>query len=153
MRISAAQRTENHSRIRAAMNRLLRGEIPPGGNCDIKTLAREAGVDRTAFYGNRPYAHLRTEFEDRLRQMQETGQTPDPRVAQITRLKADIDRLKDRLAAANQHIANLTDFRGQALARLAAQHDEITRLRSAPLASGNNVRRLPARTSTIGPCH
>ncbi|MEO3830207.1 hypothetical protein [Actinomadura sp. B10D3] len=26
---------------------------------DIKTPAREAGIDRTAFYGNRPYTHLR----------------------------------------------------------------------------------------------
>ena len=43
MRITTAQRTENENRIRAAMDRLLRGEIPPGGNCDIKTLAREAG--------------------------------------------------------------------------------------------------------------
>ena len=31
MRITAAQRTENENRIRAAMDRLLRGEIPPGG--------------------------------------------------------------------------------------------------------------------------
>jgi hypothetical protein len=53
MRISAAQRTENESRIRAAMDRLLRGEITPGGKCDIKTLANEAAVDRTAFYGTR----------------------------------------------------------------------------------------------------
>jgi hypothetical protein len=153
MRISAAQRTENHNRIRAAMDRLLRGEIPPGGNCDIKTLAREAGVDRTAFYGDRPYAHLRTEFEDRLQQLHQTGQAPDPRTAQITRLKAEIDHLRQRISQADQKIAELTDFRGQALPRLAAQHDEITRLRSAPLAGGNNVRRLPAaRTSTIGPC-
>jgi hypothetical protein len=65
MRISSTQRIQNENRIRAAMDRLLRGEIPPGGNCDIKTLASQAGVDRTAFYGNRPYAHLRTEFEDR----------------------------------------------------------------------------------------
>ncbi|MGW1028515.1 hypothetical protein ACWD4J_33355 [Streptomyces sp. NPDC002577] len=54
MRISAAQRTENENRIRAAMDRLLRGEIPPGGRFDVKTLAREAGADRTAFYGTRP---------------------------------------------------------------------------------------------------
>jgi len=153
MRITAEQRTENHNRIRAAMDRLLRGQLPPGGNCDIKTLAREAGVDRTAFYGSRPYTHLRTEFEDRLRKMQETGQTPDPRVAQINRLKADIDRLRDCLTEANQQIADLADFRRQALARLAAQHDEISRLRSAPLAGGSNVRRLPAHTSTVGPCH
>jgi hypothetical protein len=44
MRISAAQRAENENRIRAAMDRLLRGEIPPGGKCDIKTLALEAGL-------------------------------------------------------------------------------------------------------------
>ena len=79
MRISAAQRIQNENRIRAAMDRLLRGEIPPGGNCDVKTLAREAGVDRTAFYGNRPYAHLRIEFEHRLQQLQRDGHTPDPK--------------------------------------------------------------------------
>nr|WTA00802.1 hypothetical protein OH820_33805 [Streptomyces sp. NBC_00857] len=46
MRISAAQRTENENRIRAAMDRLLRGEIPPGGRCDIKTeLSRQAACD------------------------------------------------------------------------------------------------------------
>jgi hypothetical protein len=55
MRISATQRTESENRIRAAMDRLLRGEIPPGGKSDIKALANEAGVDRTAFYGTRPY--------------------------------------------------------------------------------------------------
>ncbi|MCX4906462.1 hypothetical protein [Streptomyces sp. NBC_00878] len=64
MRISAAQRTENENRIRAAMDRLLRGEIPPGGKCDIKTLASEAAVDRAALYGTRPYSHLRVESND-----------------------------------------------------------------------------------------
>jgi hypothetical protein len=43
MRISAAQRAENENRIRAAMDRLLRGEIQPGGRCDVKTLALESG--------------------------------------------------------------------------------------------------------------
>jgi hypothetical protein len=42
MRISAAQRAQNENHVRAAMDRLLRGEIPPDGNCDVKTLAREA---------------------------------------------------------------------------------------------------------------
>jgi hypothetical protein len=41
MRISAAQRAQNENHVRAAMDRLLRGEIPPDGNCDVKTLARE----------------------------------------------------------------------------------------------------------------
>ena len=40
MRISNQQRQQNEARIRAAMDRLPRGEIPPGGNCDISTLAK-----------------------------------------------------------------------------------------------------------------
>jgi hypothetical protein len=59
VRISAQQRQHNQVRIRAVIERLLRGDIPSGGGCDVTTLAREAGVDRTAFYGARPYAHLR----------------------------------------------------------------------------------------------
>jgi hypothetical protein len=150
MRITAAQRTENESRIRAAMDRLLRGEIPPGGNCDIKTLAREADVDRTAFYGHPPYAHLRTEFEHRLQHLQQAGQTPDPKAAQIDRMKTDIGKLKDRLAQADQKIAELTDFRSQALARLAAQHEEIVRLREAASRT-SRVTCLPApRTTATG---
>lgn len=78
MRISAAQRTENENRIRAAMDRLLRGEIPPGGKCDIKTLANEAAVDRTAFYGTRPYAHLRVEFERRVQALSRPARSPTP---------------------------------------------------------------------------
>jgi len=152
MRISAAQRVQNENRIRAAMDRLLRGEIPPGGACDVKTLARESGVDRTAFYGNRPYAHLRTEFERRIDQLQHAGQTPDPRAAQLERLKADGDELRERLAQANATIAELADFRTQALARLAAQHEEILRLRAASDAN-TNVARLPVtRQKVIGPC-
>jgi hypothetical protein len=152
MRISDAQRAQNENRVRAAMDRLLRGEIPPDGNCDVKTLAREAGVDRTAFYGDRPYAHLRAEFERRLQQLQHAGQTPDTKLAQIERLKSDVVRLSDRLAQANSTIEQLSDFRTQALARLAAQHEEILRLRDG--ASRNaNVTRLPAtREKVIGPC-
>jgi hypothetical protein len=144
MRITAAQRTGNENRIRAAMDRLLRGEIPPGGNCDIKTLAREAGIDRTAFYGRRPYAHLRTEFENRLQHLQQDGQTPDPKAAQIERMKTDIGKLKDRLSQADQRIGELTGFRSQALARLAAQHEEIVRLRQAASRT-SRVTRLPHR--------
>ncbi|MFI9586398.1 hypothetical protein ACIHCQ_32220 [Streptomyces sp. NPDC052236] len=152
MRISAAQRTENENRIRAAMDRLLRGEIPPGGKCDIKTLAREAGVDRTAFYGTRPYAHLRTEFERRLQALQDAGEISDPREAQIARLKAENSKFKERLAQSEQAIGELADFRTQALARLAAQHDEIVHLRESA-AGTSRVSRLPApRTTVIGTC-
>jgi hypothetical protein len=152
MRITAAQRVQNENRIRAAMDRLLRGEIPPGGGCDIKTLALAAGVDRTAFYGNRPYAHLRAEFERRARQLQHSGQTPDPKTAQIQRLQADADKLRNRLTQANSTIEELTDFRTQALARLAAQHDEIQRLRATSDAGTNVTRLPPPRQKVIGPC-
>jgi hypothetical protein len=134
------------------MDRLLRGEIPPGGKCDIKTLASEAAVDRTAFYGTRPYAHLRLEFERRLNVLREAGEIPDPREAQITRLKAQNAKLRERLAQSEQTIDELTDFRSQALARLAAQHEEITRLREVAAGSAS-VARLPvARTTVIGTC-
>lgn len=152
MRISAAQRTENENRIRAAMDRLLRGEIPPGGKCDIKTLASEAVVDRTAFYGTRPYAHLRAEFERRLQVLHDAGEIPDPREAQITRLKAENNRLKERLDQSEQRNNELSEFRTQALAQLAAQHEEIVRLREAA-AGTSRVSRLPApRTTVIGTC-
>lgn len=152
MRISTAQRTENENRIRAAMDRLLRGEIPPGGKCDIKTLAIEATVDRTAFYGTRPYAHLRVEFERRLQALQQAGEIPDPREAQITRLKAENVKLRKRLAQSEQTNQELGDFRTQALARLAAQHEEIVHLRTTA-AETASVTRLPgARTTVIGSC-
>jgi len=156
MRITAAQRIHNENRIRAAMDRLLRGEIPPGGNCDIKTLALSAGVDRTAFYGTRPYAHLRAEFEHRLQQLQQAGETPDPKTAQIERLKTELEKLKNNLAHANSTIQELTDCRSQALARIAAQHDEILRLRTANDPAAGITRLASNRPKyqqrVMGPC-
>lgn len=151
MRITAAQRTHNENRIRAAIDRLLRGEIPPGGRCDIKTLAAEAGVDRTAFYGTRPYAHLRVEFERRLQTLQQAGEQPDPRDAQITRLKNEVTALKQRLSESASTIDEFTEFRTQALARLAAQHDEISHIRTAA-TSASRITRLPQRVATVGSC-
>ncbi len=143
MRLSRQRLLDNETKIRTVMRRLLNGDLPTGGKCDIKTLAREAGVDRTAFYGSRPYAHLRTEFEQRLEELCNTGERPDPRDAQVARLKDEIARLKERLAQSDATISELAGFRGQALARLAAQHDEITRLRQeVRLTAG--IRRLPA---------
>ncbi|MFE7742236.1 hypothetical protein [Nocardia sp. NPDC057455] len=134
------------------MDRLLHGEIPPGGGCDIKTLALEAGVDRTAFYGTRPYAHLRAEFEHRIQQLQHDGETPDPRAAQIQRLKVEADKLRDRLAQANSTIEELTAFRTHALSRLAAQHEEIQRLRTVADPKTNVTHLPPTRQKLIGPC-
>jgi hypothetical protein len=44
MTISEVQRRVTEGHIRAAIDRLLSGNIPAGGSWDIKTLAREAGV-------------------------------------------------------------------------------------------------------------
>jgi hypothetical protein len=151
MRITAEQRAANENRIRAAIDRLLRGELPPGGSCDVKTLAEQAGVDRTAFYGSRPYAHLREEFETRLASIREAGEAPDPRQAQLTRLNTEITNLRQRLAEREQTITELTDFRTEALSRLAAQHDEITRLRQQ-VDQTHRVRHLPKPAPVIGPC-
>ena len=152
MRITAAQRAENENRIRSAMDRLLRGEIPPGGRCDIKTLASEAAVDRTAFYGTRPYAHLRTEFERRLQTLQDVGEIPDPREAQITRLKAEITKFRERLAESEQTVEELTD----SAARPWPGSLPSTRRSSGSakrLPGTSKVRRLPTpRTTAIGSC-
>jgi hypothetical protein len=142
MRLSRQQLADNEAKIREAMTRLLNGDIPPGGKCDIKTLAGTAGVDRTAFYGSRPYAHLRTEFEQRLSELLDAGERPDPRDAQVARLKDEAARLKERVAQADATITELAGFRDQALARLAAQHHEITRLRQEAHRAAS-VRRLP----------
>lgn len=150
MRISAEERKANENRIRTAIDRLLRGDVPSDGRCDITTLAREARVDRSAFYGKRPYAHLRVAFEQRLGDLEETGVRPDPRDAQITRLKNEVTALQERLTQSAATIDRLTDFRAQSLSRLAAQHDEITRLRDSA-AEFSNVTRLPLRPTTPVP--
>lgn len=134
------------------LDRLLHGQIPSGGKCDIKTLAREANVDRTAFYSTRPYAHLREEFEQRLQARHDAGEHPDLREAQIARLKNEIDLLRQRLSRRDQTIADLIELKAEALSRLAAQHDQITRLRRDTDGSAH-VRRLPTRTTGIGPCN
>jgi len=145
MRITTEQRRQNENRIRAAIDRLLGGDIPPSGKCDIKTLAREAAVDRAAFYGSRPYAHLREEFEARLKARQQAGDIPDRRDAQISRLKDENATLRQRIADRDTTITSLRDFRDQALARLAAQHDEISRLRRE-VQLATRIRRLPVPT-------
>jgi hypothetical protein len=143
MRLSPQQRHASETRIRQAMDRLLRGDLPPGGKCDITTLARESGIDRTAFYGTRPYTRLREEFENRLHVIRQAGNAPDPRDTQIARLRDEIQTLRERLTRHQTATAELTDFKTAALSRIAAQHDEITRLRGA-LEHATSVRHLPA---------
>lgn len=149
-RLTERDKASNEQAVRAAMNRLLRGDLPPGGKCDLKTLATVAGVARTGFYPKRnrdgserpgPYQHLAREFERRLRELQEAGEVVDPRVAQIERLKAEVAELKARVARRDTALADLTEFKTLAVSRLAAQHDEILRLRQHTPDTGN-VRQL-----------
>jgi len=144
MRTTAEQRRQAEQRIRAAADALLRGDIPPEGKCDITTLARQAGVSRAALY--RTYPRLKEEFERRLAAVHASGATPDPRDAQITRLKAHHDELRQKLADRDSALRDLEQFKVTALSRLAAQHDEITRLRRQAIsARAGNVRSLTPR--------
>ncbi|GHE39957.1 hypothetical protein GCM10018771_20710 [Streptomyces cellulosae] len=160
-RISDETRRNNETAIRHVMERLLAGDVPPGGKCDIKTLATQAGVARTGFYPKKnrdgsprpgPYQHLAEEFERRLTELRETGVIPDPRAAQIERLKEQVSGLKERLAARDEQIGGLTDFRQRALSQIAAQRMEIERLREV-LSAQSNVRaltRVPKATIPYG---
>ncbi|MBM7168469.1 hypothetical protein JQK87_08585 [Streptomyces sp. G44] len=165
-RISDTDRTHNEEAIRAAMDRLLRGELPPGGRCDLKTLAAEAGVTRTGFYPKKdrdgtvregPYQHLGDEFVRRLAALRQAGEMPDPRDAQIERLKAQNAELRDRVADRDETIEALIAFKKLALSRLAAQHDEIMHLRSPQptpeLPPPGKLTAIPGtRTAVIGTC-
>jgi hypothetical protein len=148
VRLTPGQRMLNEQRIRAAADQLISGDIPPGGRCDVKTLAAVAGVDRAAFYGRRPYTPLRQDFERRVQALQATGQHADPWDAQIARLAGKLTTLTMRLADRDSAIAELTAFKTAALSRLAAQHEENTRLRRA---SPGNIRRLPDPTPGTSP--
>ena len=150
MRTTPEQRRQAEQRIRAAADALLRGDIPPDRKCDITTLARQARVSRAALY--RTYPHLKEEFEQRLAALRATGTTPDPRDAQITRLKAHNEELRRKLADRDAALRDLEQFRALAISRLAAQHHEISRLgRQAIPATAGNVRsltpRLPGETA------
>ncbi|MGP3684524.1 hypothetical protein ACTVZO_07400 [Streptomyces sp. IBSNAI002] len=158
-RITDQARQSNEAAIRAVMERLLAGDAPEGRKCDIKTLAILSGVARTGFYPKRnrddsprpgPYQHLADEFERRLTSLREVGEIVDPRAAQIERLKAQVAELKGRVANRGDAVAELNAFKTVALSRLAAQHDEITRLREQAAALGN-VRRLPSARSGTAP--
>jgi hypothetical protein len=142
MPLTSQQRQQAETCIRAAADQLLRGDLPPGGRCDVKTLARVAGISRAALY--RTYPHLKEDFERRLARARAAGQVTDPRDAQITRLKDEIRTLRQRLASREASIDELTEFKAQALSRLAAQHDELQQLR-ADAARLGNVRPLPSR--------
>ncbi|MGW0522130.1 hypothetical protein [Crossiella sp. NPDC003009] len=99
-----------------------------------------------------PYQHLAEEFQRRLADLREAGTVSDPRELQITRLKDENAKLRERVQERDARITELTEFKERALSQLAAQHEEILRLRQRD--SPNNVRTLPTtRKSRItGPC-
>lgn len=140
MTISDRQRQHTEARIRAATDRLLDGAVPVGGKCDVKTLAVEAGISRAALY--RTYPHLKQEFEQRLSRLRTTGVHPDPRDARIARLTDDTTKLRTRVADLERQLTAATASQVTAISRLAAQHQEIQRLRRA-LANPTNVVALP----------
>jgi chromosome segregation ATPase len=143
MRITDQTRSRTEQRIRATMDRLLQGGIPAGGGCDLRTLAAEAGVARSSLYTT--YRHLKAEFEHRRGRQAINATAVDPRQQQITRLKTEADQLRQRLTAHQDELAELTAFRTRAVSQIAAQHDEILRLRTQ-LASSANIRALRPRT-------
>ncbi|WP_431040773.1 hypothetical protein ACQUSR_01940 [Streptomyces sp. P1-3] len=141
------------------MERILAGNLPPGGKADLKTLAFLAGVTRTGFYPKknrdgipRPgaYQHLAEEFERRVQELQAAGEIIDPRAAQVERLKAENAELKKRIADRDQELAKMIAFKTLAISRLAAQHDEIERLREQA-TQGGNVRQFPAARGDSAP--
>lgn len=109
------------------MSQLLLGSPPDGLKRDVKSLCALAGVPRATLY--RTYPHLKAEFDQGLGRLRDTGDEPDARLAQIERLRTEVAALHQRLSRATTTIAELESFRATALSRLAAQHDEITRLR------------------------
>lgn len=57
------------------------------------------------------------------------GVVVDPRAAQIDRLKDEVTVLRGRVASRDEKIAELTEFKTMAVSRLAAQPEEMQRLR------------------------
>jgi AcrR family transcriptional regulator len=127
MALSHQQRDQIERRIRAAIDRLLAGQIPPGGACDVKTLAREAGISRASLY--RTWGHLKDEFEKRRAAAWAVGQQPDPREARITRLRDLNQQLTSKLARSHTELRQLKERHRLLLSVLVAKDDELQRLR------------------------
>jgi hypothetical protein len=156
-RLNAQDKASNEAAVRAAMEQILRGDLPPGGKADLKTLAQLSGVTRTGFYAKRnrdgtsrpgAYQHLAEEFTARVQALQGAGEIVDPRAAHLERLKKENAELRDRVARRDGEVAKLTEFRILAISRLAAQYDEIERLRSLltqQAEAGDVVTHLPSR--------
>jgi len=142
--MASDRHADAEARIRSAIAQLLAGDIPDGLKCDVKSLRVLAGVPRATLY--RTYPHLKADFDSQRSAARGNGQQSDARLASIDRLKAEITNLRARLAARDREITELKRFRDTATSRLAAQHDEITALRTQPQTPGRaTLRSLPSR--------
>ncbi|MFI1285902.1 hypothetical protein ACH4U5_34985 [Streptomyces sp. NPDC020858] len=90
------------------------------------------------------------EFERRSQELRAAGEIVDPRDAHVVRLKQQGAELKERFATRDERVAELTEFKVLAISRLAAQYDEIERLREQT-TNGENVRRLPVSRNGAAP--
>ncbi|MFI6567168.1 hypothetical protein [Streptomyces sp. NPDC050534] len=86
-RLNAQDKESNEAALWAAMERILRGDLPPGAKADLQSLAEFAGVTRTGFYPKRnrdgtsrpgAYQHLAEEFTARVQALQDAGEIIDP---------------------------------------------------------------------------
>lgn len=117
------------------------------------TIAGANWASRTDPQGNQrpgPYQHLAEEFQRRLTDLREAGTVPDPRELQTTRLKDENAKLRERVRERDAQITELTEFKERALSQLAAQHEEILRLRQ-PTNSPNNLPTV-RKPRISGPC-
>ncbi|MCH0542026.1 hypothetical protein I3F58_21180 [Streptomyces sp. MUM 203J] len=127
MALSHQQRDQTERRVRAAIDRLPAGQLPPGGACDVKTLASEAGISRASRF--RTWGHLKDEFEKRRAAAWADGQQPDPREARISRLRDLDQRSTGRLARPHIEFNQLKEHHHLLLSVLTAKDDELQRLR------------------------
>ncbi|WP_406176061.1 hypothetical protein [Streptomyces sp. NBC_00996] len=94
------QSTDERTRIRAAMDRLLTGQpTASDGALTVVALAAEAGVHRMAL--QKRHADLKTEFYERVRT--ETKQPPESE----KRLRKTVSDLKETVAAQKAEITAL----------------------------------------------
>lgn len=135
-----ADRLQAEERIRAAIKTLLGGEVPPGMNRDITSLCALSVVPRATMY--RTYPHLKAEFEEQRSRLYETASSPVHKAERHQELQSEKDRLQRKLAEMTSKVHELEDFKSTALSRLAAQHEEILRLRAYCMDGNNKVRSI-----------
>jgi AcrR family transcriptional regulator len=149
--MASDRQADAETRIRSATAQLLSGDIPDGLKCDVKSLCARAGVPRATLY--RRYPHLKAEFDRQRDATQRNGPQPDCRLVRIERLKSEIIDLRARLASRNGEISELKRFRDTALSRLAAQHEEITALRTQLRAANQGKSARCRADSNAGDAH